>query len=598
MALVIALTAGLVSGPAAGASGASEASDAGAAGRQLPPEYRNPLRLTLPDGLTAASCADPDVTRGEGGEWYLYCTSDRGTDEPGGFEPGLLPIYRSTDLVNWTYVRAAVENRPSYAVADAGLWAPDIVKVGREYRLYYAVSDTTLPGAGAAVGVAVGSSPAGPFTVSDRPVVEPQPNPDNPRFRRSTIDPEVIVSNGQAYMFYGGFGGGISARRLSADGLSTDAASERPIAIGDRYEGSYLVKRGGWWYLMMSSTNCCNGPLTGYTVFAARSKSLLGPYRDRTGASVLDSRVGGTPVVTQNGNSWVGVGHNSMVTDLAGQDWMVYHGIKEADPYYRGAVGYTKRPALIDPVDWVGGWPTVRRGAGSSDRAQPGPVTRPDQRQGYRPQPVRDPRLGRTIAADRFTDPHLDGWTWVRRPDSSTYRAGNGSLRWQTQAGDIQPPSASPLASILTRPAPAGDYAVTATVSVDVPADRSVHNFVQGGLVIYNDDTSYLKLVAVSIGVTRQTEFGKRVAPQPGYPAYGNAVVGVQGASQTHLRIVAKACGPVSCYTAYTSPDGHRWVRGATWRQAATDHTRIGLISMGGTGFTTTFSDVRVNALR
>src|SRR4051812_17158061 len=42
------------------------------------PSYTNPLKLALPSGAQAESCADPDVIHGAAADrhWYLYCTSD------------------------------------------------------------------------------------------------------------------------------------------------------------------------------------------------------------------------------------------------------------------------------------------------------------------------------------------------------------------------------------------------------------------------------------------------------------------------------------------------------------------------------------------
>ena len=96
------------------------------------------------------------------------------------------------------------------------------------------------------------------------------------------------------------------------------------------------MKHDGWYYLLASATNCCNGPLTGYAVFAARSRNPLGPYKDKTGRSVLAGRVGGSVVLTQNGNRWVGTGHNTGFTDFSGQDWLIYHAVDRNDPYYAG----------------------------------------------------------------------------------------------------------------------------------------------------------------------------------------------------------------------------------------------------------------------
>lgn len=567
---------------------------------QQPGTYTNPMTLNLPGGFHAASCADPDVIRGSGTDtsWYLFCTSDRGTDAPGGPDPGLLPIYRSTDLVHWTWLHASIPTSPSYAATGAGIWAPNIVRASDGYRLYFAVSNTNLPGGGAAIGVATGPTPAGPFTVSQSPVVEPSNIPGT-NSRRSTIDPEVVSENGQNYIAYGGFGGGLWIRKLSADGTTSDPASEQRLAVGDRYEGSYLTRHGAWWYLLASSTNCCNGPLTGYTVFAARSKTLLGTFRDATGRAVTAPRVGGTPVVAQNGNRWVGVGHNTMLTDYAGQDWLIYHGIDQNDPYYQGAVGYTKRPGLIDPLDWVDGWPSVRSGRGPSDTPQPAPAAQPGQRAVYRPRPLHEPQPGQPIRdlSDDFSGSRLSSqWSWIREPAADSYSVGGGSLRWQTQSADIQPPSAA-LASVLTEKAPSGDYMVETKVSVNTPNDFSVHNYVQGGMLIYNSDATYVKLGSVSIGTTRQTEIGKHVSPQPGYPSYGNGVVGPVG-DWTYLRLVARTCGSTTCYTAFSSLDGDTWVKGATWQQDATADTKIGLVSMSGAGYTSTFDYVRVTRLR
>ncbi|MDF2745396.1 MAG: glycoside hydrolase family 43, partial [Actinomycetia bacterium] len=137
----------------------------------------------------------------------------------------------------------------------------------------------------------------------------------------------------------------------------------------------YVVRHGRWYYLFASEANCCAGPTTGYTVFAGRSASPRGPFTDRDGISLLTSRVGGTIVVTPNGNTWVGTGHNAVVTDLAGQDWFVYHAIDRRDPFLDEPFGINERPMLLDRLDWVDGWPTVRAGRWASEGPQRAPVT-------------------------------------------------------------------------------------------------------------------------------------------------------------------------------------------------------------------------------
>lgn len=599
--------------PGATTTSAGSSTGAGRHGR-VAPTHRNPVALALPEGQTAASCADPTVIRGAGRDrnWYLYCTTDALTateqNPDGSLVQHAVPTYRSTDLTHWTYVNDAFPTKPAWVGEANGVWAPDIVyRAGERGRpgtwfLYYAASDTpsaTGPtGGGSAVGVATSSSPTGPWKDSGGPVVAPQaaPNGDGQRW---AFDPEVITDRGTTYLYFGSYFGGVNVRRLSADGLRSDPASERQIAIDNRYEGAYLMRHGGWWYFMGSATNCCNGALTGYGVFVARSRSPLGPFVDRDGVAITATRVGGTPLLAQNGNRWVGTGHNTVVTDFAGQDWIIYHAADRTDPTYAGQPTYTKRPALIDPLDWRGGWPVVRGGAGPSDSVQPGPAAQPGQRSAYRPRPVPDDVPGRTI---RSLSTSFDGTTlppaltWTREPDASTWTVADGTFRWQTQDADIHPPQ-TPLASVLSEPAPRGDWVVETTVGVDTPATGDGRNYVQGGLIVYGSDADYVRLTSNSIFNTRQTEFGKQASGQPaGAPSYGNMVVGPVGDTTT-LRIVHRAVAGEHRYTAYTSLDGRHFVRGGTWTADLGSTPRIGLISLGGAGFTSTFEDLRVSTV-
>jgi arabinan endo-1,5-alpha-L-arabinosidase len=589
-------------GAAAAAPTSTAAGALGAA--TTAPAYRNPLQLQLPGGGQAASCADPSVLQtrsGDAATWYLYCTSDALTsderDANGNLVIHNVPMFRSTDLVHWTYAGDAFPTKPSWVAAGAGMWAPDVVQHGGKFVMYYAASDTNLPGGGSAVGVATSDSPTGPWTDAGAPVVPPTDSPTTPGSRRWEFDPEVLYAGAHTYLYFGSYFGGVFVRELDASGTHSIAASEQRIAIDNRYEGTYIVEHNDWYYFMGSATNCCAGPLTGYAVFAARSRSPLGPFLDKDGRSILDSRVGGTPVLTQNGNRWVGTGHNAVLTDFSGQQWIVYHAVDRNDPYYTGAVGYTKRPGLIDPLDWQDGWPVVRGGHGPSDRPLPGPAAQPGERTAYRPHFVATPQPGSTDPAlsDEFNGTSLSSrWTWVRPPDPATYQVSDGTFRWQTQGADLHPP-ATPLASVLTESAPQGDYTVETKVKVDVPRDGCCQNYAQGGLVIYGDDGNYVKLASVSIWNTRQTEFGKEISPQPaGYPNYGNTVVGPVG-DWTYLRIVHCRTGDGDLYTAYTSLDGRHWDHGGTWMHDLGDHPRIGLISMGFAGFTSTFDYVRVS---
>ena len=568
--------------------------------------YQNPLQAVVPGGGLVESCADPSVIRGQQpGDryWYAYCTTDPLNDgdrnASGAFNFRLIPILRSLDLVHWTYVGDAFAARPDWVADDAGLWAPNIEFFDGRYYLYYGAPNTDLPGGGSAIGVGTSATPTGPFVDAGAPVVEPHPAPCCPDSRRWVFDPDVIEVAGQKYIFYGSYFGGISARRLSANGLTSDPASQTQITIANRYEGANVFLHRGYYYLFVSATDCCRGPLTGYSVFAGRSRNVLGPYVDREGVSLLAGRVGGTPVLSLNGNRWVGPGHNFVFRDTRGETWTLYHAIDRSDPYFEGAVGFTRRPLLLDPVYWIGGWPSVRAGLWASDTQEPGPAAQPGETTEYKARRLREIRRGKLIRrlSDEFSRPTLAGrWSWVRPPDPAAYRLTAGAFRFDTQAADLHVDTNN--ASVLLQQAPRRNYVVETRVRLNLPPEGCCFNFVQAGLVNYAGDDNYVKLVHASIFETRQTEFAKELAPVPaGFPRYGNTVVGPPD-DWTYLRVAVCRRAGEETYTPYTSRDGARWVRGGTWTHSLGQAARIGLVSMGGSGFTAEFDYVRVYGAR
>jgi arabinan endo-1,5-alpha-L-arabinosidase len=534
--------------------------------------YVNPVSAPAADTF-----ADPAVIRGHDGLWYAFGTSD--PLKAGETTHRLIPILRSADLVHWTYAGDAFSaaTRPAWATPTAGLWAPDIRRIGGGYVLYYTVTDTTLnPGDDSAIGVATAPTPLGPWTDSGGPVVGPRPAPNGGFLW--TFDPAHLVdAEGGQWLYYGSYFGGIFTVPLRADGLRT-AGTPVQVTIDNRYEGAYVVRRDGWYYLFGSAANCCAGPTTGYSVFAGRSRSPAGPFVDRTGVSLLTSRVGGTPVIQPNGNRWIGTGHNAVVTDLAGQDWLVYHAIDRDAPYLNEPYGINRRPMLIDRLDWRHGWPTVRNGHWASATPQRAPVTGRRQVAGGDGPPARDPRPGRLIrsASDEFGGSALGpGWSWVRQDPNATVTGG--ALRWPTQAADLV--GTGNTASVLVRDAPAGDYVVETRLALDLGVD-TVRNFQQAGLVVYAGDDDFARLSHVAIWNTRQIEFGREI-PYAGRLSYGGMVEGPP-APTTWLRLAHTVVGGEHRYRAGYSRDGLHWAWGGVWTFDGGTAPRIGLVSHGG----------------
>jgi len=566
--------------------------------------YLNPLTVRIPGNGLVETCADPTLIRGQQSgdtRWYMYCTMDplneADRDEAGNLRFRMIPMLSSTDLVNWTYEGDAFTERPTYATANSGLWAPEIQFFNDRYYLYYTVTETTLPGGGSAIGVATSDGPLGPWTHHDSPVIEPHPADCCPDSRRWVYDPDVIEHNGQRYMYYGSYFGGISVRALSADGLSTAPGSQTNVAISNRYEGAELVWRNGYWYMFVSATDCCRGELTGYSVFVGRSESPLGPFVDRDGQSFMDGRVGGTPVLTMNGNRWVGTGHNTVFQDLDGQWWTAYHAIDRNDPWIEGPpFRVPKRPVLLDPIDWIGGWPTVRGGQWASDEPMKRPAAQPGQVSRYRTFGPVGHTARQVLYQDDFSGNSLGAeWSWVREPSSTTWSVGGGVLRWDTQNADLFEDNNS--ASVLTRDLPEGNWMIETRMRLNLPPEGCCFNYTQAGLLVYGDDDAYLKLVHVSIWETRQTEWAKEIpTPIVTGQRYGNTVVAAPN-EWTWFRIASWTRGGERLYQAYTSRDGQTWTRGGVWTHDLDDPS-VGLVSMGGAGFTAEFDYVRVYRLQ
>lgn len=604
------------SASSSGAGGSTGTSGQGGGGGQAAaPTYTNPLSISIPSGGLVENCPDPAIIHGQPGDdfWYVYCTADalndQDKDASGKPNQHLIATLKSPDLVSWTYVGDALPALPSWADPKADVWAPDVQFFNGQYHLYYVVvttNPTTYEIATSAIAVATSESPTGPWTQAPVPAVEPHAASCCAASNRWVLDPHVISGDdGKRYIYYGSYFGGLSVRELSDDGLVSSPQTQVDIAIANRYEAAYVVKRDGYYYLFASATNCCNGQLSGYSVFAGRSQSPLGPFVDREGASFLSARVGGTPVLSMNGNRWVGPGHNSVVTDFAGQDWVIYHAVDSTAPFFpkSGTELPLKRHLMLDPLDWIDGWPTVRGGLWASDGPQPAPAGRPGDKGEYKTETAQEdvPAAPVDMLSDEFNAATLGAqWSWVREPEAATFGLLGGGLRMQTQPGDLHMDKNN--ASVLHEAAPSGDYVVETKVTLDMPAEGCCFNFAQGGLVIYKDDDNFIKLVTFSGWETRQIEFAKEMNPVPdGYPRYGNTVIGPPDKT-VWLRIVKRGQGTSERYTGYSSRDGQKWVRGGTWTHDLGAAARIGLVAMArpvdGAPYPATFDYVHVSTLK
>ncbi|MBK5720086.1 family 43 glycosylhydrolase [Dysgonomonas sp. Marseille-P4677] len=300
-------------------------------------KYHNPvIALSLPD---------PTIIKAQDGFFYLYATEDTRN----------VPIYKSEDLIDWIFVKTAFteDTRPSFE-SNGGIWAPDINYINGKYCLYYSMSvwggEWTC-----GIGVAVSDKPEGPFVDKGKLFRSNEIDVQN------SIDQFYIEDQEKKYLIWGSFRG-IYGIELSDDGLSIKSGAEKKQIAGTAFEGTYIHKRGEYYYLFASIGSCCEGINSTYQLVVGRSKSLFGPYFDKSGKDMMEN--GYTVVIAPN-SRFVGNGHCSeIVQDKSGKDWLFYHGVDVQNP--KGRV------LLLDEIKWSGdNWPYVSGGSPSLSASKP-----------------------------------------------------------------------------------------------------------------------------------------------------------------------------------------------------------------------------------
>jgi arabinan endo-1,5-alpha-L-arabinosidase len=235
---------------------------------------------------------------------------------------------RSADLVQWKFlgwVFDSIPDKPLHFMEaiqtgykQLGLWAPFIIKVGDQFRLYYSV-----PGNNgvhlACIALVTSNSIDGPW--NDEGIVISCTNSDT----YNAIDPSVIIDqeNGKHWMSYGSYEEGIfiveldpaTGRRLVSNDLGKRIAYR--FKRHDAIEGSEILyntelKK----YFLFVSYDWLED---NYNVRVGRSDKPEGPYFDFFGndmAAIGDD----FPIITarygfRGHSGWQGFGHCGLLKD-------------------------------------------------------------------------------------------------------------------------------------------------------------------------------------------------------------------------------------------------------------------------------------------
>lgn len=312
--------------------------------------WRQPQPLVQPAELQGdiRQVHDPAIIK-EGENYYLFSTRAG------------IAIRCSRDLMNWRLCGDVFAHLPEWAVKDVvglrGLWAPDISFFNGKYHLYYSAS--TFGSNRSSIGL-VTNQTLDPTSDKYRWMDQGKVISSHVSDDWNAIDPNVVLDEeGQPWLSFGSFWGGIKLRQLDPDTgklsskdatLYALASRPRSAQLPGAIEAPAIIRKNGYYYLFVSFDFCCRGKDSTYNIRVGRARQVTGPYLDRTGKPMTEG--GGTLVIDSQGR-WAGPGHCAVLQDKNGH-MLVYHAY---DLEWRGT------PTLrIERLHWdAEGWPTISR---------------------------------------------------------------------------------------------------------------------------------------------------------------------------------------------------------------------------------------------
>jgi len=266
--------------------------------------------------------------------------------------PGL-PIFHSTDLVNWKQIGHALD-RPEQldlkgAGVSRGLFAPTI----RYHKGIFYIICTLI-------------DKGGNFVITAK---DPKGSWSNPVWLKEVngIDPSLYFDDDKAYVLFNSIppnnisihDGHRTIRMFEFDIANLKVTGEEKLLINGGtdmakkpvwIEAPHIFKKDGWYYLICAE----GGTAYNHSEVVFRSKTVDGPYISYEKNPILTQRhlnpERKDPVTT--------TGHADFVETPDGRWYAVFLGCRpyEGDHYNIG------RETFMTPVEWKDGWPLINPG--------------------------------------------------------------------------------------------------------------------------------------------------------------------------------------------------------------------------------------------
>lgn len=301
---------------------------------------------SITNPILAGFYPDPSICKA-GDDYYLVVSSFA-------YFPGL-PIFHSTDLVNWKQI-GAVLDRPEQlplegAGVSRGLFAPSISYHKGKFYLV-----CTLVDKGGNFVVTTDDPKKGNWS---NPVWLPEVN---------GIDPSLFFDeDGKSYIVYNSippdnisaYSGHRTIRINEFDAKSLRVISNNRILVNGGtdlskkpvwIEAPHIIKKDGWYYLICAE----GGTAYQHSEVVFRTDSLSEPFVPFEGNPILTQRhldpTRSFPVTT--------TGHADFTIGPDGSWWAVFLGCRPYEKNYFNA----GRETFMAPVVWRAGWPIIELG--------------------------------------------------------------------------------------------------------------------------------------------------------------------------------------------------------------------------------------------
>lgn len=256
--------------------------------------------------------ADPSLVNLDG-KYYIYATTVSKFMEP--------VVWVSDDLQTWQVKSLGI-------TGDHMFWAPSVLKGdNNKYYLYY------TSGFDFKCHLYIGDSPIGPWTkygLTEQGFdLQMFRDPNSGKVYGTSSDPK---SRPRLVEF---------ESNVKNEGYLTKVVKEKSLEgpFFDYTEGSFIVYRNGWYYLMYSGGRCDS---ENYKINYARSRDIWGPYEDAPNNPLMDKNAE---------KNIFGPGHHSVFT-VNNQYYVAYH---RQDFYFYPTC--SERQICIDKMDFdENGW--------------------------------------------------------------------------------------------------------------------------------------------------------------------------------------------------------------------------------------------------